>query len=88
MDDQLRAALDEVQSAIRRFEADGVIDDDERAELRVLVDKLDGILAEDDDAHEGLVDHLEESAIRFEGRHPTVAAVIRSAVDTLTGYGM
>ncbi len=25
---------------------------------------------------------------RFEGKHPTVAAVIRSAIDTLTGLGM
>ncbi len=87
MDDQLRSALDEIQSAIRRFEADGVIDDDERSQLRALADRL-GIALEDSDEHDGLTDHLEESAIRFEGKHPTVAAVIRSAVDTLTGLGM
>ena len=90
MDDQLRAVLDELQSTIRRSEADGVIDDAEREELRALTAKLDGLLAEqaEDDEQDGLVDQLEESAIRFEGKHPTVAAVIRSAVDTLTGYGM
>lgn len=87
MDEQLRNALDEIQSAIRRFEADGVIDDDERSQLRALTDKL-GTALEDADEHEGLTDNLEEAAIRFEGRHPTVAATIRSAVDTLTGLGM
>jgi uncharacterized membrane protein YebE (DUF533 family) len=87
MDEQLRSALDEIQAAIRRFEADGVIDDDERAQLRALADKL-GVALDDPEVHEGLTDHLEESAIKFEGKHPTVAAVIRSAVDTLTGLGM
>ena len=38
--------------------------------------------------HEGLAEQLEESAVRFESDHPTVAAVIRSAVHTLTGYGI
>lgn len=90
MDDQLRSVLEELQSTIRRSEADGVIDDAEREELRALTAKLDGLLADqaEDDEHDRLVDQLEESAIRFEGKHPTVAAVIRSAVDTLTGYGM
>lgn len=87
MDDKLRSVLDELQSTIRRSEADGVIDDEEREELRAIVGKLDAMLAEPDE-QDGLVDQLEESAIRFEGNHPTVAAVIRSAVDTLTGYGM
>lgn len=87
MDEQLRNALDEIQSAIRRFEADGVIDDDERAQLRTLADKLGNAL-DDPAEHDGLTDHLDEAAIRFEGNHPTVAAVIRSAVDTLTGLGM
>ncbi len=87
MDDELRTALDDLQTAIREFQADGQIDDDERDQLRTLVDRLDGLLEEEDE-HHGLVEQLEESAIRFEGRHPTVAATIRSAVDTLTGYGM
>lgn len=87
MDEKLRNALDEIQSAIRRFEADGVIDDAEREELRSLTERLDDALDDPED-HEGLTDHLEEAAIRFEGKHPTVSAVIRSAVDTLTGLGM
>lgn len=93
MDDQLRSVLDELQSTIRRSEADGEIDEGEREELRALSVRLHGLLADQhddakDDHQDGLVDQLEESAIRFEGKHPTVAAVIRSAVDTLTGYGM
>ena len=87
MDDNLRSVLEELKATIVRSEADGVIDDDEREELRALSDKLDALLGETED-NDGLVDQLEESAIRFEGNHPTVAAVIRSAIDTLTGYGM
>lgn len=85
MDDKLRSLVDELQAAVARSEADGVIDDDERAELRVLLDRLDTALGDDD---EGLTDALEEAAIRFEAGHPTITAVIRSAVDTLTGYGI
>lgn len=88
MDDELRSALDEFQTSIREFEADGQIDDDERAHLRDLLERIETLLEEEPDEHHGLVDQLEESAIKFEGRHPTVAATIRSAVDTLTGLGM
>ncbi len=89
MDDKLRAVLGELQTAIDRSEADGVIDEDERAELRSLVERIDTLLAEPgSDDHDGITEQLEESAIRFEGNHPTVAAVLRSVVDTLTGYGI
>ena len=88
MDDKLRSLLDELQASISRSEADGTIDADERAELRDLVQRLDAQLGEPGDEQEGLTESLEEAAIRFEGRHPTVAAAIRSAVHTLTGYGI
>ena len=88
MDDKLRSLLEELKASIRRSEADGVIDEDEREELRALMDQLDAQLAEPENEPEGLTDALEEAAIRFEGRHPTLAAAIQSAVHTLTGYGM
>lgn len=88
MDAQLRTVLDELQATIKRSEADGHIDDGEREELRQLITQVGALLAEPEAEHEGLTEQLEEAAIRFEGRHPTTAAVIRSAVDTLTGYGM
>jgi hypothetical protein len=88
MDAQLRAVLDELQTAIHRSEADGVIDDAEREELRSLIRRVGDLLAEPDRDHDGMIENLEEAAIRFEGRHPTVATAIRSAVHTLTGYGM
>ena len=87
MDEKLRSLVDELQATIARSEADGVIDEQERAELRTLLDRLDVALGETPD-DDGLSDALEEAAIRFEGRHPTITAVIRSAVDTLTGYGI
>ena len=88
MDEKLRSLLDELQTSIQRSEADGTIDEDERAELRELVHRLDAQLGEAEGEQDGLTESLEEAAIRFEGRHPTVAAAIRSAVHTLTGYGI
>ena len=88
MDEKLRSLLEELQGAIARSEADGVIDDDERAELRALLDRLGVALGDQPADDEGLTDAMEEAAVRFEARHPTITAVIRSAVDTLTGYGM
>lgn len=88
MDAKLRAVLDELQATISRAEADDKIDRDERAELRDVLGRLDDLLATPDGDHEGVSEQLERAAVRFEGNHPTLAAVIRSAVDTLTGYGI
>lgn len=86
MDDSLKTSLDELQTAIAAFEADGELDDDERAQLGVMLDRLSALL--DDGEEDGFTDHLEDAAIRFEGRHPQITAVIRSAVDTLTNFGI
>lgn len=88
MDDHLSRLLNELHEAIQRSQADDTIDPEEREELRGLVRSLEKVLAAPEDDHEGVVDSLEAAAVRFEGRHPTVAAVIRSAVDTLSGYGI
>lgn len=87
MDDKLRSHLDELEAKIADARADGQLDETERAELRELVDRVRRELQFEPD-HEGLAEQLEESAVRFESDHPTLAAVIRSAVQTLTGYGM
>lgn len=88
MDDQLRHHLDELEAAIAAARADGAIDDDERAQLRDLLEQVRADLGEAEDDRSGLTQQLEESAVRFEGDHPTLAAAIRSAVQTLTGYGI
>jgi len=64
------------------------LDDTEREELRVLLEQVRADLGAGEADREGLAEQLEESAVRFESDHPTVAAVIRSAVHTLTGYGI
>lgn len=87
MDEQLSRLVTELHEAVARSQADGRIDDAERDELRTLIDQIQGILDEPS-RHEGAVDQLEAAAVRFEGDHPTIAAVIRSAVDTLSGYGI
>lgn len=87
MDDKLRAHLDALEAKIADARADDHLDDVERAELRELVDRVRRELDEGED-REGLAEQLEESAVRFESDHPTLAAVIRSAVQTLTGYGI
>lgn len=87
MDEQLRPLLDHLQGLIARAQADDVIDNDERAALRDVIKQIESALNEPDD-RDNVVSHLEAAAIRFEGDHPTMAAVIRSAVDTLSGYGI
>ena len=88
MEDKLHAHLDELEAKIAEARADGHLDETEREELRVLLEKVRADLGKGDDEHDGLAEQLEESAVRFESDHPTVAAVIRSAVHTLTGYGI
>lgn len=88
MDDELRTHLDQLEAKIAEARADGNIDEAERDELRVLVERVRSDLGSGDADRDGLAEQLEESAVRFESDHPTVAAVIRSAVHTLTGYGM
>lgn len=87
MDDQLRRHLDELEAALASARADEQLDEAERAQLRELLDRLRADLGPDTDRG-GLAGQLEESAVRFEGDHPTLAAAIRSAVQTLTGYGI
>lgn len=88
MDDHLRRLLNELHETIQRSQADGTIDAEERQELRDLIGSVEQALAAPEEDHDNVMDDLEAAAVRFEGRHPTVAAVIRSAVDTLTGYGI
>ncbi|MFP5578726.1 MAG: DUF4404 family protein [Acidimicrobiia bacterium] len=88
MDDKLRTHLDELEAKIAEARADGHLDDTEREELRVLLEQVRSDLGTGEADREGLAEQLEESAVRFESDHPTVAAVIRSAVHTLTGYGI
>jgi uncharacterized membrane protein YebE (DUF533 family) len=88
MDDKLRTHLDELEAKIAESRADGHLDETERDELRVLLERVRNDLGKGDADRDGLAEHLEESAVRFESDHPTVAAVIRSAVHTLTGYGI
>ena len=88
MDDQLRHNLDELEATIAAAQADGQIDDEERAQLRELLERVRGDLDDAEEERGGLAQQLEESAVRFEGDHPTIAAAIRSAVHTLTGYGI
>jgi uncharacterized membrane protein YebE (DUF533 family) len=88
VDDQLRNHLDELEAAITASRADGQIDDDERVQLRELLERVRADLGAEEADRGGLAEQLEESAVRFESDHPTIAAAIRSAVNTLTGYGI
>lgn len=90
MDDQLRSHLDELEAAITASRADDRIDEAEREHLRALVERVRADLGDTGAGADrsGLAEQLEESAVRFESVHPTIAAAIRSAVHTLTGYGI
>ena len=87
MQDELRAAFDNLHTALESSEADGVFDEAERAELRELVGRMDGLLAAPEE-HEGVIERLDELALGFENNHPSFAGVIRKVVDTLSSYGI
>lgn len=87
MQEHLRKAISDLEAAMKSSGADGVIDDEERSELRAVVARLDALLA-DPDENDGLKDQLEDFAVRFEENHPGVAGVMRGVVDTLTSYGI
>jgi len=87
MDDDIRPLLAELEAAIRRSRADGRIDEGEAEELRALIGRVERALAERA-GHDGIVDRLEATAVRFEGDHPRLAATLRSVVDTLTAAGI
>jgi len=88
MDEEIRQLLSDLDHAIERSGADGRIDEDERAELRLLVGRVSRALAEPDGEHAGVVERLESTAVRFEGAHPRLAALLRSAVSTLSAAGI
>lgn len=88
MDDETNRLLRDLDEAIRRSQADGRLDDDERTELRGLLRRLEQALDEPEGEHEGVLEHLEAAAVRLDDRHPTIAGFIRSAANTLSGYGI
>lgn len=86
--EEIQSLLRALDEAVQRSTADSTIDEEERSELRALVGRLEDALSQPGEEHEGVVDHLESTAVRFEGDHPKLAALLRSAVDSLTGYGI
>lgn len=87
MDQELRTLLDRLDAAIDRSREGESVSDEQRAELTRLVEQVNARLHDDED-HDGLVESLERAVVRFESDHPTLAATIRSAADTLQGYGV
>ncbi|MCA1692027.1 MAG: DUF4404 family protein [Actinobacteria bacterium] len=69
-----------------------VMDDDIRRLLtdldEALVRRVEKALGDPGGEHEGVVDRLESTAVRFEDRHSTLAGLLRSAVDTLSASGI
>jgi len=87
MQDDIRTAIEELQAAFSESEADGVVTEEERAELREMVGRLNALLEEPDD-HENVVDQVERVAVGFQERHPGIARVARGIVETLSNYGI
>jgi hypothetical protein len=86
MDEDLRTAIEELKAAIERATADGV-DSQERAALESLSSRIDSALGEEEES-DGILDQLEETAIRFQENHPTLATVVRKVGETLSNYGI
>jgi hypothetical protein len=88
MQDELGRLLSELDAAYQRAQEDGTVDDAERAQMAELVGRVSALLHEPTEEQDGIVEHLEVAAVRFESDHPSVAAVLRSLVGTLTSYGI
>ncbi len=95
MDPEIQALLGELDEAIRRSQAEGRLDEGERAELRTLLARAERVLGregggddEGGEEDEGVVAHLEAAARRLEADHPGLAGVLRSTVSALSGYGI
>lgn len=88
MEDSLRRLLDELDAAIDRTRDDDGMTEADQAELARLVELVNARLHGEEHDHDGLVDSLEGSAVRFENDHPTLTSAIRRAVDLLSAHGM
>ncbi len=88
MDDDTRRLLNDLDAAIHRSLADGRIDDDEKAELRSLVDRVERALGNPGHKREGVVERLESTAVRLEVDHPSLAGLLRSAAESLGASGI
>lgn len=93
--DEVRRLLSELGEAIHRAQADGRIDDEEREQLGALTRRVERALSVDatgddgeDEDDQGVVEHLEATAVRFEGDHPGLAQALRAAVNAISGYGI
>ena len=82
MDAELRALLNELNSAVNRLD-----DPATRSELQSLLDRVQRQLAGEDD-EDGLVDRLEEAAVRFEDDHPRVGGALRTVIQGLSSAGI
>lgn len=88
MEDDIRRVLSALDAAIHRSLADGRIDDDEKAELRSLIDRAERSLDDARTEQDSVVERLETTAVRFETDHPRLAGLLRSTAETLSAYGI
>lgn len=87
MDERDRQLLDDLRRAIDEMEA-GHGDRDRIAELAGVIERrlrAEHELTDDDDT---IGEELNEAAIRLEADHPTLAGVLRRALDLLGGIGL
>ena len=82
MSEDVSRHLDELHEHL-----EGVDEQDhpEAADLKAAVAAYDAAAAEE---HEGFLDHLRDSALRFETSHPAVSNAIARVIDSLTAAGL
>ena len=81
--------LRELSALREQLEQQPPLNEEQRAELELLIRDIELKLANEDALNEGsLVDGVNLAVERFEVRHPTLAGTLRSIVQSLANMGI
>ncbi|MDF5796911.1 DUF4404 family protein [Pseudomonas aeruginosa] len=84
-----RALLRELSALREQLEQQPPLNEEQRAELELLIRDIELKLANEDALNEGsLVDGVNLAVERFEVSHPTLAGTLRSIVQSLANMGI
>lgn len=86
MNKDVRASLRALREKLQRSDADDPV---QQQRIRELQNDIDKILSEpeQEEAHEGLREHLEDFQNRFEASHPDLTLYVNHLLNTLSNLG-
>lgn len=84
MHEQLKAKLSQLHTTLAELDQ---LDDDSKGMLKQLDTDIQRLL-DDGQADAGLNTRIEQQAVAFEGRHPSMSAVLKDMMDVLSKMGI